>query len=79
MSGERKEDGEEERRREGEEERKIRGRIEGKDGVRKGRRGGGGGSYLILQVNNSTVLNTYKNFSTILVFIFGCSEEQNEE
>ena len=78
MSGERKEDGEEERRREGEEERKIRGRIEGKDGVRKGRRGGGG-SYLILQVNNSTVLNTYKNFSTILVFIFGCSEERNEE
>ena len=78
MSGERKEDGEEERRREGEEERKIRGRIEGIDGVRKGRRGGGGGSYLILQVNN-TVLNTYKNFSTILVFIFGCSEEQNEK
>ena len=33
------------------------------------------GGYLILRASNSTMLNTYKNLSTILVFVSGYSEE----
>ena len=66
---------EEERRREEKvDKREDRGKRWGMEGKERRR-----GSYLILQVNNNTALNTYKNFSTILVFIFGCSEEQNEK
>ena len=68
----------------GEEERKLkRKRREVKRGEeRKGRReerGERGGGYLILKVSNSTMLNTYKNFPAILVFVSGYSEERNEK